>query len=96
LMAYPIGKRLIIIVRDNGIGIQKQYHETIFEAFTRLYPNEKYQGSGIGLTICKKIIEQYGGDIKVRSTDDQETEFLINFPSSLSMSMGTSWQEENL
>lgn len=83
LMAYPIGKRFIIIVRDNGIGIQKEYHETIFEAFTRLYPNEKYKGSGIGLTICKKIVEQYGGDIKVRSTDDHETEFLINFPSSL-------------
>lgn len=89
LMAYPVGKRFIIIVRDNGIGIQKQYHETIFEAFNRLYPNDKYEGSGIGLTICKKIVEYYGGDIKVRSTEDRETEFLINFPSSLLLEMDT-------
>lgn len=87
LMAYPVGKRFIIIVRDNGIGIRKQYHETIFEAFSRLYPNEKYEGSGIGLTICKKIVDYYGGDIKVRSTEDLETEFLINFPASLLLEM---------
>lgn len=95
LMAYPVGKRFIIIVRDNGIGIQKEYHETIFEAFTRLYPNEKYKGSGIGLTICKKIVEQYGGDIKVRSTDDHETEFLINFPAELFVKPAPQRMEEN-
>lgn len=90
LMAYPVGKRFIIIVRDNGIGIQKQYHESIFEAFSRLYPGDKYPGSGIGLTICKKIVESYGGDIKVRSTEENETEFLINFPAGIFVSKGNS------
>lgn len=88
LMAYPVGKRFIIIVRDNGIGIQKQYHDSIFEAFSRLYPGDKYPGSGIGLTICKKIVESYGGDIKVRSTEDCETEFLINFPAGIFVDNG--------
>jgi hypothetical protein len=55
-------------VEDNGIGMEMKYKDQIFQIFARLNSYDKYQGSGIGLSLCKKIIERHGGAIWVESS----------------------------
>jgi PAS domain S-box-containing protein len=72
----------VLTVRDNGIGIEQIYHDTIFGVFKRLHTPDKYEGTGIGLAICKKIIDQHNGRIWVESKPGEGTAFHMEFPRS--------------
>jgi len=76
----PAGRDVILWVSDNGIGIAPEFHERIFGIFQRLVSREHYEGTGIGLAICKKIVEHHHGRIWVESGEGQGTSFLFALP----------------
>lgn len=59
------GNKIIIAVTDNGIGIDDKHTTEVFNAFKRLHPKEKYEGTGLGLSLCRKIVERHHGSIEV-------------------------------
>jgi chemotaxis family two-component system sensor kinase Cph1 len=67
-------------VMDNGIGIDPQFHEKIFKIFQRLNPRERFPGTGIGLPICRRIVERHGGKIWIQSELGQGTTFYFTLP----------------
>ncbi|WP_298715640.1 ATP-binding protein, partial [Chitinophaga sp.] len=69
-----------ISVSDNGIGFDEQYAARIFETFARLHPADKFEGTGLGLALCKKIAERHGGTISAGSRGQEGAEFIITLP----------------
>jgi PAS domain S-box-containing protein len=74
------GFRCVLEVEDNGIGFDEKYLERIFNVFQRLHGRGQYEGTGIGLAICRKIVERHGGEISARSSPGNGATFLITFP----------------
>jgi len=72
-----------IFFEDNGIGFDQKYSEQIFEMFKRLHNHNEYEGTGIGLALCKKIVEEHSGFISARSHLGKGSTFIISLPSEL-------------
>jgi two-component system, LuxR family, sensor kinase FixL len=75
-----VGGQVRITFEDNGIGFDEQHKERIFGIFQRLHPRDVYEGAGIGLAICRKIVEHHGGEISVRSTPGKGSVFEVLLP----------------
>jgi signal transduction histidine kinase len=71
---------LRIAITDNGIGIDQQYHEYIFDHFKRLHSSSQYAGTGLGLSLCKKIVQKHDGSIKVNSALGEGSTFTVVLP----------------
>jgi light-regulated signal transduction histidine kinase (bacteriophytochrome) len=82
--------RCELTVSDNGIGFDEKYLDRIFSVFQRLHGRGEYDGTGMGLAICRKIVEQHGGTITARSTPGEGSTFVVTLPATAPEAAGTS------
>ncbi|HTN75785.1 MAG TPA: CHASE3 domain-containing protein [Pirellulaceae bacterium] len=75
-----LGLHCEITVQDNGIGFEQVYVDRIFELFQRLHGREEYEGTGMGLAICRKIVDRHGGRITAESSPGQGARFIVTLP----------------
>ncbi|HLT73235.1 MAG TPA: ATP-binding protein, partial [Cyclobacteriaceae bacterium] len=74
------GKYYELQFTDNGIGFDQQYHQQIFSIFQRLHNGQAYVGTGVGLALCKKIVENHKGHITARSEPGKGATFYVYLP----------------
>jgi PAS domain S-box-containing protein len=86
--ARTVDDHVELSFQDDGIGFEQKYADRIFKPFQRLHPAGRYPGSGIGLAICRKIVERHGGTITAKSEPGRGATFLITLP------VSPSWQDE--
>jgi signal transduction histidine kinase len=65
---------------DQGIGFEQSFAQRIFESFARLHPKDRFEGTGLGLSLCKKIVERHGGTIEAIGRPGDGAKFLIYLP----------------
>ncbi|PLS81190.1 histidine kinase, partial [Candidatus Saccharibacteria bacterium] len=73
-------KEFRLTITDNGIGFDEKYLDRIFAVFQRLHSRDSYKGTGIGLAVCRKIVERHGGTITALSTEGVGSTFIITLP----------------
>jgi signal transduction histidine kinase len=71
---------LRLVVEDQGIGFDEKYLDRIFTVFQRLHSRAEYEGTGVGLAICRKIAQRHGGDITAKSAPGLGASFLVTLP----------------
>ena len=74
------GDYYLLQVSDNGIGIPEEFRTSVFDMFKRLHSSSAYEGTGIGLALCKVIVEQHGGRIWIEGNTEGGTSFLFTLP----------------
>ncbi|MDO8187963.1 ATP-binding protein [Conexibacter sp. JD483] len=80
LAATHVDRRAVLTVRDNGIGFEPRYEERIFRVFERLHGRHEYPGTGIGLALCRKIVERHGGSIRADGVPGVGATFTVELP----------------
>ena len=78
--AFPGDEVCQVFIQDNGIGFDEKYAERIFTVFQRLHSRSEYEGTGIGLAVCRKIMERHGGIITAKSAEGEGATFIVTLP----------------